>query len=319
MLEASFWNRDRDEEDDDRPVRAAIYARTSSPGQRFGYSLEEQVRLCLDWCETLQWIPVYIFQDKEVSAGNTDRPKFQLMASYAQRELFDVLVFWKLDRVSRTLLDAVHLEKELRRSSVALCSLTEQIDTTTSAGRFNFRNLASAAEFERDMIRERTRMGHLARAMEGKWPNNSPPLGYEIHDGRLVVNGSEAVTVRYIFQQYVELRSMPDVALELNQRGEKTRQGKEWCARAVGDILRNRIYIGEYQISGVSKEMSECQILSRDLFVTVTKTRMRFRTSGQSRSEMPKARKIRNVTQILDQYRRFLNQDTKPERVSLLF
>jgi hypothetical protein len=112
---------------------------------------------------------------------------------------------------------------------------------------------------------------------------------------------------------------MPDVALELNQRGEKTRQGKEWCARAVGDILRNRIYIGEYQISGVSKEMSECQILSRDLFVTVTKTRMRFRTSGQSRSEMPKARKIRNVTQILDQYRRFLNQDTKPERVSLLF
>ena len=304
MFELPLWNQDRAEEGSD-PIRAAIYARTSSQGQRFGYSLEEQIRLCLERCEILGWIPVYVFQDEEESAKDTDRPKFQLMMETGQRGLFDVVVFWKLDRVSRSLLDAVQLENQLQSNNVALYSLTEQIDTTTSAGRFNFRNLASAAEFERDMIRERSRMGLAARALQGKWPNNSPPFGYDLQDGRLVVNIAESIRVRKIFNEYIEKKSMPNVANELNNSGERTKQGNKWCTRAVGDVLRNRIYIGEYSMSEISMELPECQIVRKSLFSEATDTRMRFRNGMAARTKMPQSRKSIHVNRILNQYRSY--------------
>jgi len=228
-------------------IIAAIYARVSTPNQLNNYSLDKQVRICRERCELMGWKVRYIFKDV-VTGKNTDRPMFKKMMEKAKQRKFDVLVFWRLDRLCRSLIDAIRVEKELREYGVALHSVMEQIDTTTPVGRFNFRNLASAAELERDLIRERTKMGKYASALQHKWPNKTPPLGYKVRDDRkLEINEKEAKLVRRIFKMYIETRSMPQVAFLLNEEGIKTREGKEWTARAVRDILRNEIYIGMFK------------------------------------------------------------------------
>jgi len=206
------------ESEDETETRAAIYVRTSSVNQRFGYSIKEQVRQCWERCEMLDWTVAYVFRDEAKSGKDTDRPQFQQMMKEAESDCFDVIVFWKLDRFSRSLMHAVQLEKQLRDFDVALHGVTQQIDTTTPAGRFNFRNIASAAEFERDLIKQRTEMGMKAMALEGKWPNDQPPLGYcKCEDDTIEIVEEEADLVRDIFESYVEAKSMPEVARRLNE------------------------------------------------------------------------------------------------------
>jgi site-specific DNA recombinase len=305
MLDIASWMANRNEEDC-REIRAAIYARTSKASRRVGYSLDEQVRLCMERCKMYGWRPVFVLQDDAESGKDVDRPGFQVLMDNAERRLFDVAVFWKLDRFSRTLLHAVQLEKQLRGWDVALHSVTEQIDTTSSAGRFNFRNIASAAEFERDMIKERTKMGHTALAMEGKWPNSTPPIGYNLSDDRrLEINQSEAALVRDIFEGYVAVKSMPEVAQQLNDTGITTKRGSEWCSRSVGAILRNRIYVGLYTVAGIQNEVPEYRILDDDLFQSVTEVRNRFQTEDARRNRMDLQRKKRLVGRVLAQYEAF--------------
>ncbi|WP_049942789.1 recombinase family protein [Haloarcula amylolytica] len=287
--------------------RAAIYARTSSTSQKFGYSIDEQVRQCAQRCQMMDWSVVFVYKDEAVSGKDTDRPMFQQMLSKAEAGLFDVLVFWKLDRFSRSIMHAVNLEKQFREWDVALYSATEQIDTTTPAGRFNFRNIANAAEFERDMIKQRTQMGHAARALEHKWPNKTAPLGYvKTDNGKLSVHPKEAALVRHIFSEYTEQRSMPSVAEILNNEQWSTKQGNNWTADAVGKILRNQIYIGEYSVGEIESTVKEYQILSQKLFDEVTEIRMRFKKDTQStRPAMGKERKKQRVKDVTSQYSDF--------------
>lgn len=286
---------------------AAVYARTSSLVQRYGYSLNEQVRLCLKRCKLLGWEVQFVFRDEAESGKDTDRPMFREMMSHAEHQLIDVIVFWKLDRFSRSLLHAVQLESELREFGVALHSITEQIDTTTSSGRFNFRNLASAAEFERDMIKERSTMGLRALAMDGKWPNSRPPLGYNVSkDSYLTLCSKEVEIVEHIFERYVQIKSMPEVAHELNQQAIPTKQGNEWNGRAVRDILRNELYIGRYNVAGVSKQILSYQVISNELFEKATATRFRFKNQDARRPKMQLSRKEKLVDNVLSQYRSFL-------------
>jgi len=265
-------------------ILAAIYARTSSTSQEYGYSLTEQVKQCISRCQSLGWDITFVYRDEAESGKDTDRPMFQKMLRRAECSTFDVVVFWKLDRFSRSLMHAVQLEAELRRNDVALYSVTEQIDTTSATGRFNFRNLASAAEFERDMIRQRTEMSLNGMAEENKWPNDTPPLGYRItSDRRLEVIEEEKEVVNEIFDLYIELRSMPAVSDKLNQEAISTQEDGEWTPRAVGDILRNEIYIGEYELGDISKHVPEYQIITEDTFEEVTEIRLRFQTDESPR------------------------------------
>ncbi|WP_267642061.1 recombinase family protein [Haloarchaeobius amylolyticus] len=289
-------------------LRAAVYARTSTTSQKYGYSIGEQVRLCVDRCHLLGWEVHYIFQDEAESGSDTDRPMFQRMISMAEADAFDVLVFWKLDRFSRSIMHAVQLEKQFSDMGLALHSVTEQLDTTSPAGRFNFRNIANAAEFERELIKQRTKMGHLARAMEHKWPNSSPPLGYEVReDGYLEVVPSEATLVRRIFREYIEQESMPAVAEVLNQDQRFGKGNMQWTPNSVGAILRNPIYTGEYSVRSVSARVDEYRILSDELFQKATDVRTRFQTSNNApKPAMAKQRKRRLVTEVLDKYLEYL-------------
>ncbi|MFK5602620.1 recombinase family protein [Haloferax volcanii] len=293
----------------DEDAAVAIYARTSSKRQQFGYSLDEQVRQCLKQCEHHGWTVRFIYRDEAESGKDIDRPMFQKMMAAAERHWFDVIVFWKLDRFSRSLMHAVQLEADLREFEVGLFSITEQIDTTTAAGRFNFRNIASAAEFERDMIQQRTQMGLRALAIDHKWPNDRPPLGYTKQpDETLSVDSEAANLVRTIFELYIEKRSMPRVAEQLNEDGFLTNQDNQWCPRAVGDILRNKIYTGQYSVGDICEYVKEYRILSDDVFEQSTAIRMRFRNRSTSRSRMETSRKEQIVDGVIETYNEFLKE-----------
>lgn len=290
-----------------KPLIAAIYARVSSPNQVKKYSLEEQIRICRERCDLMGWKVRYIFVENGVSAKDTDRARFKTMMEKARQGKFDVLVFWKLDRLCRSLRDVVNVEKELRDYGVCLHSVTEQIDTTTPVGRFNFRNVASVAELERDLISERAKMGMVAMAMHHKWPNRLPPLGYDKgEDGRLRINKHEAGLVRKIFQAYMDLKSMPQVAFELNKRGVKTKREKEWTATAVKRILDNKIYIGIYEVAGVKDYVKDYQILDEKLFNKVREARGRYK---KIKEDMPKERKMGTIDRVFNEYLEFLYEE----------
>lgn len=292
---------------DDESFRTAIYARTSTANQSEGYSLEEQVQLGIKRCRDFGWEIRFIFRDEAESGKNTDRPMFRKMVKAAKHGAFDVVVFWRLDRFSRSLMHAVQLEAEFREQDVYLYSLTEQIDTTSASGRFNFRSLASAAEFERDLISQRSQFSINAMASERKWPNRNPPYGYEIdEDGRLEILPEEARVVRKIFERYGELKSMPDVAAELNADGFTTAGGSPWDARSVGKVLRNEIYFGLYDVGDVEEIVPDYQIIDEETFSEVEDIRHRFQNSGGELSSMPDSRKKRITAGMLDDYEKFL-------------
>ena len=293
---------------------AAIYARTSSASQRFGYSLDEQVRQCWVQCERLDWDVTHVFRDEAESGNNTNRPMFQKMLAEAEEQTFDVVIFWKLDRFSRSLIHAVELERDFREWGVALFSVTEQIDTTTPTGRFNFRNISSASEFERDLIKQRSQMGMRALAMEHKWPNDHPPLGYRKRDDdKLEPLPSEADLVREMFQRYCQVRSMPKLAKKLNAEGKTAKSGEDWTPQKISAVLRNELYTGEYSVADVNEHVPEYQILDKELFEDVADVRMRFQSSQtQSVDEMSKERKKDRVSEVLEQYDQYLTESEGP-------
>lgn len=310
MIESTpIRQRSTTEENEDRTLRAAVYARTSKTSRAQGYSLDAQVEKGVEHCQKLGWTVSFIYRDEAESGANTDRPMFQKMLGMAKRQAFDVIVFWKLDRFSRSLIHAVRLESELRENDVYLYSTTEQIDTTTATGRFNFRNLASAAEFERDMIKQRTQLGIDSLAAEEKWPNNSRPLGYTLTDeNRLSIDDTEAELVTTIFEKYIELRSMPDVAVALNQERHQTQNCEEWTRDAVGDILSNEIYRGWYDFGDANKHVPEYQIIDDETFQRVTEIRHRFQQGDATLQSMPKSRKDTIIERMRDEYLSYIKQ-----------
>lgn len=295
-------------------LTAAIYARTSSPQQEHGYSIDEQVRQCWKRCERLEWTVSHVFRDKAVSGEDTDREMFQKLLTRAESGWLDVIVVWKLDRFSRSLMHAVQLEQQLRDWDVGLHSVTQHIDTTTPTGRFNFRNIASASELERDWIRQRTQMGLRALAEDRKWPNDTPPLGYrKTENGQLEIHQKEAELVRYIFERYIELRSMPELADELSSRTAIVDRDLEWTPYKVSKILKNDLYVGHYTVAEVDKYVEEYQILDDETFERAKKVRTRFqRDAGATRPEMPSDRKKHRIQNVTEQYSTFL--ESKVER-----
>jgi len=284
-------------------VRAALYARTSSPNQRFNYSIDEQIACGRKYAEQRGWIVTHMFFDESERAETIDRPKFQLMLQKAKSGCFDVIIFWRIDRFCRSLVDLVNLEKTLREYKVGLCSVTEYIDTSTSVGRFNFRSIGSVAELEAELIGERARMGLHALAKKHRWPNGCPPLGYErLSDGRLKVVGKEARLVRKIARRYLHEKSMPHVAFILNKEGILTKKGKRWTAAAVRDVLTDEIYVGMYDVAGVRDYVQEYRILDDRTFLAVNEIRLRYKKKGNRKASIPGDRKSEKIEKMFEKY-----------------
>ena len=290
----------------------AIYARTSSPNQRFNYSTNEQVNESWRYAEGRAWLVKYVFVDECHGGGTIERPMFQMMMKRAEAHEFNVIIFWKLDRFCRSLVDLVNLQKKFQVWGIDLCSVSEFFDTTTPVGRFNYRTLASVAELEREQIGERARLGLHGLARARKWPNPHPPLGYaKDSEGRLVIVPNEAELVKRVFTMYLEVESTPEVAFRLNTQGIMTRKGS-WTARAVRDILTNSLYVGLYHVAGVQENVEEYRIVSDEALKKVGHALARYKSGVASRLQVPTDRKSASIEKIYGRYTEFIQHQLMP-------
>jgi site-specific DNA recombinase len=290
-----------DSEPDASVSTAAIYARTSGTKPDHHYSIDEQIRRCWKQCQQHGWDVNFVFTDEGQTGRNTERGDFQDMIEKATQGCFDIVVFWKLDRFARSVVDLVNIEQTLSEHDVALQSVTEYIDTSSPVGRFTFRNLASAAELESDLTSQRVQMGMHAMARKHRWPNASPPFGYELTDEQtLTIIDEEAAVVRRIYNDYIDKRSMPQVAYDLNGDGVTTKRDGEWDRWSVRKLLANDLYRGQYQLGDYEEYVEEYRIVSDELFEAVTETRYRFKHAQES---VPEDRKQATVNKILGEFR----------------
>ena len=219
------------------------------------------------------------YSDGGFTGANMDRPAMQRLLADIAVGRMDCVVVYKVDRLSRSLLDFAKLIALFDEHNVSFVSVTQQFNTSTSMGRLTLNILLSFAQFEREIIGERIRDKKLATAQQGKYVGGQPFLGYDIdrEKKRLLVNPAEAELVRHVFERFIETRSCLKVARELNAKGHRTKQykaikngkvtgGKRWNKVYVYRVLTNRKYLGEIVHKGKSYPGEHEAILDRRLW-----------------------------------------------------
>jgi site-specific DNA recombinase len=250
------------------PIRCAIYTRKSTDEglDRDFNSLDNQREAAENYIRSQRgegWdVLADRYDDGGFSGGNIERPALRRLLSDIEASKIDRVIVYKIDRLSRSLLDFARLADLFEEHGVSIVSVTQQMDTATSMGRLTLNMLLSFAQFEREMIADRTRDKMSAARRRGKWTGGMPPLGYDVppEGRRLVVNREEAEQVRAIFGLYAENPSLIAVSQELTRRGwrrkswttkeGRQRQGKAWDAANLRRVLRDPIYIGKAKLGG---------------------------------------------------------------------
>lgn len=230
--------------------KAAIYIRVSTKWQVDKDSLQVQRRELTAYAEMLLGISDYeVFEDPGYSAKNTNRPEYQRMMNQIRSGEFSHLLVWKLDRISRNLLDFVSLYNELKALGVAFISKNEQFDTSTAMGEAMIKIALVFAELERKTTAERVTAVMLSRANNGQWNGGRVPYGYSYQKGtkKFSVNPAENKIVSLIYASYLETHSIIRVAAMLNEMNLTTRAGCAWSSVAVHKILSNPFYVGDYR------------------------------------------------------------------------
>ncbi|TYR75539.1 recombinase family protein [Rossellomorea vietnamensis] len=227
-------------------MRIACYLRVSTSEQADeGYSIAAQKNRLEAFCTSQGWDIVRWYIDEGISAKDTKRPELQSMLNGVRKKVFDVVLVYRLDRLTRSVLDMYQLLQEFEQHNVKFKSATEVYDTTTATGRLFLTLIASLAEWERQNLGERVSFGMEEKAKQGKWTVSTPPFGYSKEGEELVINESEAALVRRIYRTYLEgSKGMSKIAMELTQAGYRTNSNSLFTAARLKYILTNPIYIG---------------------------------------------------------------------------
>ena len=205
-----------------KPLRCAIYTRKSTEhglDQEFN-SLDAQREACEAYIKSQAsqgWKPLpQRYDDPAYSGGNLDRPALKKLLADIDAGRVDVVVVYKIDRLTRSLADFAKLVEAFDARSISFVAVTQQFNTTTSMGRLTLNVLLSFAQFERELSSERVRDKIAASRRKGKWTGGTVPLGYDTSDKKLVVNKIEAETVRTIFRRYLELESLSPLPSQIS-------------------------------------------------------------------------------------------------------
>ena len=190
------------------------------------------------------------YDDGGYSGGNMNRPALQKLLTDCKAGKVDVIVVYKIDRLSRSLFDFADLSRSFEKWNVAFVSVTQEINTNTSAGRMMLNILMTFAQFEREMIAMRVKDKIAATKKKGLWTGGPPPFGYQLNDKRLCVNEKTAPIVQRIFQRYIEIQSPKQIARELNGDGLTTNHGRRWDVQMIYRILNNYTYTGVVYYEG---------------------------------------------------------------------
>ena len=230
--------------------KAAIYIRVSTHWQVDKDSLQVQQRELIAYAQLVLGINDYVvFEDAGYSAKNTDRPSLQNMMTRVRAGEFSHVLVWKIDRISRNLLDFASMYAELQRLGVIFISKNEQFDTSTAIGGAMLKIILVFAELERNMTSERVSAVMVSRANNGQWNGGRVPFGYQYNKNKNVFSfdEQEAAIVEKIFRLYERHRSCLYVANTLNKDGLLTRAGNKWSSVSIHKILTNPFYYGVYR------------------------------------------------------------------------
>ncbi len=211
------------------------------------------------------------YDDYGYSGGNVNRPALKTLLADCEAGLVDVVVIYKLDRLSRSICDFAELSKSFDKWGVTFVSVTQEINTSTSSGRMMLNILMTFAQYEREVIAERIRDKKAATRRKGKWDGGVLPYGYGLSDHRLVENPAEAETARRIFRRYLEVQSPKTIALELNAEGTTRRNGRPWTPKQIGAMLRNVTYVGQVSYKGEIYEGEHEGLVDRETWDAVQK------------------------------------------------
>src|SRR5215510_7063960 len=278
-----------------KPVRCAIYTRVSTDlglEQDFN-SLDAQYDASQAYIRSQAhagWTLLRAkYDDGGFSGGNTDRPALQRLLNDVRAGKVDVIVVYKVDRLTRSLADFAKLVELFDQHNVSFVSVTQQFNTTTSMGRLTLNVLLSFAQFEREVTSERIRDKIGASKRKGLWVGGVVPLGYQAKDRKITVIADEAITVRHIFRRYLDLGSLNLLLADLRRTGVRTKRRPLSNGRTIGGIpftrgslaafLRNRFYIGEVRYKGEVFPGEQPAILYRALFEAVQANLYQQRTN----------------------------------------
>jgi site-specific DNA recombinase len=260
-------------------LRCAIYTRKSTEhGLELEFnSLDAQRDACEAYIKSQAsqgWraLPQH-YDDPAYSGGNLDRPGLKKMLADGK---VDVVVVYKIDRLTRSLADFAKLVEAFDAKSISFVAVTQQFNTTTSMGRLTLNVLLSFAQFERELSSERVRDKIAASRRKGKWTGGTVPLGYDAKDKKLIVNKAEAEIVRTIFRRYLDLQSFSKLVVDLDRGSIVTKRRNTKIAKYNGAIpftygplayfLKNRIYLGEMHHGGKWFNGEHAAIVDRTLF-----------------------------------------------------
>ena len=238
--------------------RCAVYCRVSSDerlDQSFN-SIDAQREAGIAYVasqKTEGWelVPDF-YEDPGFSGGNMERPGLKRLLKDIQTGKIDIVVVYKIDRLSRSLADFAKMVEVFDNHMVSFSSVTQQINSATSMGRLMLNVLLSFAQFEREVTGERIRDKIAASKRKGMWMGGSVPLGYRVENRALHIEPQEAELVQRIFEQFIAEKSTTKIVKELNEQGIQTKRKKAFCKQSIYKILHNRTYIGEISHKGES-------------------------------------------------------------------
>lgn len=233
-----------------RPKKVAIYIRVSTTYQVDRDSLPMQRKDLAAYSELVLGISDYeIFEDAGYSGKNTDRPAFQEMMERTRKGGFSHILVWKIDRISRNLLDFAEMYEELQELRVTFVSKNEQFDTSTAIGEAMLKIILVFAELERNMTSERVTAAMISRANNGQWNGGRVPFGYDYDPEKkeFSIREDEEKICQLLKKDYLESKSLTHTARFLNESGYKTRAEAEWSPTAVWIIASSPFYAGIYR------------------------------------------------------------------------
>jgi len=236
---------------DKKKIRCAIYTRKSTEEgleQDFN-SLDAQREACEAFIKSQMhegWVLIKKeYNDGGYSGGTMNRPAFQELLSDIEGNKIDIVVVYKVDRLTRSLMDFSKIIDVFDKHGTSFVSITQQFNTTTSMGRLTLNILLSFAQFEREVTGERIRDKIAASKKKGMWMGGCTPLGYEKVGTTLAINETDAKKVKIIFDKYLELKSVPKLKDWLEKENIKTKKGREFFKGQLYHMLSNKVYIGK--------------------------------------------------------------------------
>lgn len=206
------------------------------------------------------------YDDGGFSGGTLDRPAMQRLLQDAKDGKFDVIVVYKIDRLSRSICDFAELSKILDEYNVSFVSVTQEINTSTSSGRMMLNILMTFAQYEREVIAERIRDKMSATRKRGQWIGGSVPFGYIVENKRLIPDSKNIQIVSAIFNRYLQVEETAIIARELNASDIKPKNGNVWTPKMIYTILRNPTYIGEVLYKGEIYKGEQEAIVEKELW-----------------------------------------------------